>query len=83
MRLEKTRNLSRRVRYTSTPSDALQIMVPSIRPLDARSVWCQAKISVDQAMMVSTMLLVLGQLTGLVEVTEPVEGLKGAVVVVG
>ena len=29
--------------------------MPSILPLDGRLVWCQAKISVDQAMMVSTM----------------------------
>ena len=32
-----------------------RLLVPSILPLEARSVWCQARISSDQAMMVSTM----------------------------
>ena len=31
--------------------------MPSILPLEARSVWCQARISSDQAVMVSTMML--------------------------
>ena len=31
--------------------------MPSILPFEARSVWCQARISSDQAMMVSTMML--------------------------
>ena len=32
-----------------------RLFVPSMRPLEARSVWCQARISSDHAMMVSTM----------------------------
>ena len=32
-----------------------RLLVPSILPLEARSLWCQARISSDQAMMVSTM----------------------------
>ena len=34
-----------------------RLLVPSILPLEARSLWCQARISSDQAMMVSTMML--------------------------
>ena len=32
-----------------------RLFMPSMRPFEARSVWCQARISSDQAMMVSTM----------------------------
>ena len=42
---------------STTPSDTLQRMVPSILPLDARSLWCQARISSDHAMNVSTVML--------------------------
>ena len=31
-----------------------RLFVPSMRPLEARSVWCQARISSDHAMKVST-----------------------------
>ena len=34
-----------------------RLSVSSIRPLEGRFVWCQARISSDQAMMVSTMML--------------------------
>ena len=34
-----------------------RLLVPSILPLEARSLWCQARIWSDQAMMVSTMML--------------------------
>ena len=32
-----------------------RLLVPSIRPLEGRPVWCQLRISSDQEMMVSTM----------------------------
>ena len=31
--------------------------MPSMRPLEARSLWCQARISSDHAMKVSTVML--------------------------
>ena len=34
-----------------------RLLMPSILPLEARSVWCQARISSDHAMMVSTVML--------------------------
>ena len=34
-----------------------RLLVPSILPLEARSLWCQARISSVQAMMVSTVML--------------------------
>ena len=34
-----------------------RLFVPSMRPLEARSVWCQARISSDHAMKVSTVML--------------------------
>ena len=54
-----------------------------MRSLDARLVWCQASISSDQAMMVSTILWNSQVFAGGVEVAEPVEGFQGAGFVVG
>ena len=34
-----------------------RLFMPSMRPFEARSVWCQARISSVQAMMVSTVML--------------------------
>ena len=38
-------------------STCRRLLMPSMRPLEARSLWCQARISSERAMMVSTMML--------------------------
>ena len=60
-----------------------RLFVPSMRPLEARSVWCQARISSDHAMKVSTVSWYSGSSPVSIEVAEPSEGLQGALVVVG
>ena len=60
-----------------------RLLVPSILPLEARSLWCQARNLVGPGDDGVDGVVVLGQLAGLVEVAEPSQGLEGAVVVVG